>query len=104
MAKSDLSPGSIGASSFPSRVVKGHRLPGHMGNVNKTIQNLEVISVDKENNLLVIKGAVPGKKNGFLVIKASKKLVRDSKAAKRRLSPTPPPKKREGAKTGAKKK
>lgn len=92
-------PGSIGASSFPSRVVKGHRLPGHMGAVKRTVQNLEVVKIDKENNLLVIKGSVPGKKYNFLVIKSSKKIPRGSKEAKRRLSPTPPPKKREGAKT-----
>lgn len=66
-------PGSIGASSFPSRVHKGHGLPGHMGFDKITTQNLEVIQIDKENNLLVVKGAVPGHKNGFLVIREAKK-------------------------------
>lgn len=68
---SHRAPGSIGASAFPSRVVKGHHLPGHMGNHRVTIQNLEVIKVDKENNLLVVKGSVPGPKNSFLIIKKS---------------------------------
>lgn len=66
-------PGSIGGSSDPSRVFKGQHLPGHMGAEKKTIQNLEVIEVDKENNLLIIKGAVPGHKNSYLVIKKAKK-------------------------------
>ncbi|MBU4140838.1 MAG: 50S ribosomal protein L3, partial [Candidatus Omnitrophica bacterium] len=60
---SHRSPGSIGASAFPSRVFKGHHLPGHMGNRKSTIQNLEVIKVDKDNNLLVVGGSVPGHKN-----------------------------------------
>ena len=65
-------PGSIGSSSSPSRVFKGHHLPGHMGNVNRTVQGLEVVSTDKENHLLLVKGAVPGKK-GFVVIQLSRK-------------------------------
>ncbi len=70
---SHRAPGSIGASAFPSRVFKGHHLPGHMGNQRITVQNLEVIKVDKENNLLVVKGSVPGHKNSYLLIKKSKK-------------------------------
>lgn len=66
-------PGSIGASSFPSRVFKGHHMPGRMGNEQKTIQNLEIVKVDKENNLLVVKGSVPGHKNSYVVIKEAKK-------------------------------
>ncbi|MFH0839781.1 MAG: 50S ribosomal protein L3 [Candidatus Omnitrophota bacterium] len=65
--------GSIGASSFPSRVVKGHHMPGHMGNERVTIQNLEVIEVDTDKNLLVVKGTVPGHNNSFLTIHQSKK-------------------------------
>ena len=53
-------PGSIGASSFPSRVVPGMRMGGHMGNAQVTVRNLEVIEVDTEDNVLVVKGAVPG--------------------------------------------
>lgn len=70
---SHRAPGSIGASAFPSRVYKGHHLPGHMGNQRVTIQNLEVIRVDKENNLLAVKGSVAGYKNCYLIIKKSKK-------------------------------
>ncbi|MFH0732086.1 MAG: 50S ribosomal protein L3 [Candidatus Omnitrophota bacterium] len=62
-------PGSIGASAFPSRVIKGQHLPGHMGNCKVTAKNLEIIEVDKEHNLLVIEGAVPGYKGNYLVIK-----------------------------------
>lgn len=70
-------PGSIGSgSSDPSRVFKGHHLPGHMGAERKTIQSLEVIEVDKENGLLVVKGAVPGHKNSYLVIKKAKRRKR----------------------------
>jgi len=66
-------PGSIGASSDPSRVFKGQHLPGRMGGKKVTTQNLEVVRVDKENNLLLVKGAVPGHKNSYLVIKKAKK-------------------------------
>lgn len=61
-------PGSMGAASFPSRVFKGKKLPGHMGNVNVTIQNLEVVKIDVERNLLIVKGAVPGPKKGLVTI------------------------------------
>ena len=53
-------PGSIGASAYPSRVVKGKRLPGRMGGVNLTIKNLEVVAIDPEQNVLMVRGAVPG--------------------------------------------
>jgi len=62
-------PGSIGASAYPSRVVKGKKLPGHMGNMMVTVKSLTVIQADKENNLLVLKGAVPGANGGYLLIK-----------------------------------
>lgn len=65
--------GSIGASSFPSRVVKGHHMPGHMGDEAVTVQNLEVIEVDTDKNLLILKGTVPGHNNSFLTIRRSKK-------------------------------
>ena len=64
-------PGSIGMCASPSRVLKGTRLPGHMGTDTVTIKKLEVIKVAPEQNLLVVKGAVPGGKNGLLVIRAS---------------------------------
>lgn len=63
--------GSIGSSSDPSRVWKGHHMPGHMGDARVTIQNLRVIQVDLENNLLLLKGAVPGGKNSYLIINRS---------------------------------
>jgi large subunit ribosomal protein L3 len=62
-------PGSIGASAYPSRVIKGKRLPGHMGNVNLTIKNLEVVAIDPEQNMLMVRGAVPGPTNGLVVVK-----------------------------------
>jgi len=62
-------PGSIGSSSFPSRVWKGKGLPGHMGNERVTTRNIEVIDVRKEQNLLVVKGAVPGANGSYLIIR-----------------------------------
>ncbi|SDL17739.1 50S ribosomal protein L3 [Natronincola ferrireducens] len=66
-------PGSMGASSYPARVFKGKKLPGHMGAVQVTIQNLEIVKVDIERNLLLVKGAVPGPKKGLLIIKETVK-------------------------------
>ena len=63
-------PGSIGMCASPSRVLRGTKLPGHMGVETVTVKNLEVIKVDPEQNLLVVKGAVPGGKGGLLVISA----------------------------------
>jgi large subunit ribosomal protein L3 len=62
-------PGSIGASSYPSRVVKGMRMGGHMGSDRVTVRNLKVLRVDAENNLLLVEGAVPGGPNSILVIR-----------------------------------
>jgi large subunit ribosomal protein L3 len=61
-------PGSIGASSYPSRVVRGLRMGGHMGHDRVTVRNLTVFETDKENNLLVVKGAVPGPNGGYVLI------------------------------------
>jgi large subunit ribosomal protein L3 len=66
-------PGSIGASSFPSRVVPGMRMAGHLGNAQVTVRNLEVIDVDTEDNVLVVKGAVPGPNGGYVVVRRSKR-------------------------------
>ena len=66
-------PGSIGASSFPSRVFKGQHLPGHMGAVRRTVQNLRVIVIDEEKNFLAVKGAVPGHRGNFLIVKHARK-------------------------------
>ncbi len=62
-------PGSLGACSSPSRVFKGKKLPGHMGVNTVTIQNLDLVKVDTERNLLLVKGSVPGPKGGLLVVK-----------------------------------
>jgi large subunit ribosomal protein L3 len=62
-------PGSIGASSFPSRVVKGMRAAGRMGGDRVTVRNLRVAKVDAENNLLIVRGAVPGAPSGYVVIR-----------------------------------
>ena len=61
-------PGSIGATTFPGRVLKGKRMAGHMGNRRITARNLEVIQADPERNLLLVKGAVPGADGGLLII------------------------------------
>lgn len=65
--------GSNGACSSPSRVFKGKGMPGHMGNEQVTVQNLEVVKVDVENNLLLVKGAVPGPKKSMITIKEAVK-------------------------------
>lgn len=65
--------GSMGANSDPSRVMKGKIMPGHMGHEKVSIQNLEVVKVDAENNTIAVKGAVPGPKGGIVVIKTSVK-------------------------------
>lgn len=83
---SHRAPGSIGASAFPSRVFKGHHLPGHMGNQRVTVQSLEIIKVDKDNNLLVVKGSIPGHKNSYLIIKKSKK--KKAKAVEKEEKPS----------------
>jgi large subunit ribosomal protein L3 len=70
-------PGSIGASSYPSRVVKGMRMAGHMGADRVTVRNLKVLRVDAENNLLLVEGSVPGGPNSVVVVRkaiAAKKL------------------------------
>jgi len=66
-------PGSIGQCQTPGRVFKGKRMAGHMGNVQRTIQGLEIVRVDSERNLIMIKGALPGAKGGDLLIKPSVK-------------------------------
>ncbi|MDO8524944.1 MAG: 50S ribosomal protein L3 [Candidatus Omnitrophota bacterium] len=65
--------GSIQSGARLGRVTKGHHLPGHMGSAKITVQNLEVIDVDKANNLILVKGNVPGHKNSFLIVKEARK-------------------------------
>jgi large subunit ribosomal protein L3 len=69
--------GSIGASSFPSRVFKGMRMSGHMGVDQVTVRNLKIRGIDAEENLLLVEGAVPGHKNGYVVILKAKKPPRE---------------------------
>jgi large subunit ribosomal protein L3 len=66
-------PGSIGSSAYPSRVFKGMRAGGRMGGDRVTVKNLQVVKVDPEQNLLYVRGAVPGPKNGYLTIKRAKR-------------------------------
>ncbi len=73
-------PGSIGCKEKPGNVIKGKKMPGHLGNVRRTVQNLKVVKVDMDDNLLFIKGAVPGPQNGILIItSAIKKMNKQSK-------------------------
>jgi len=65
--------GSIGSSAWPSRVWTGHHMPGHMGAATVTTQNLKVVNIIPEENLMLLKGSVPGCKNGYLVIRKAKK-------------------------------
>ena len=65
-------PGGIGASSFPSRVWPGQHFPGHMGHERKTVKNLRVVKVDNEENLLLVRGAVPGPTGCYLLIRKSR--------------------------------
>jgi len=67
-------PGSIGASSFPSRVWKGTRMAGHLGNARCTVRNLEVVQVDPDDNLLLVEGAVPGPDGGLVIIRHARKV------------------------------
>jgi large subunit ribosomal protein L3 len=65
-------PGSIGASSYPSRVFRGHHLPGHMGAVRQTVQGLRVVSVDAEKHLVLVRGAIPGPTGSLVLIQKGK--------------------------------
>jgi large subunit ribosomal protein L3 len=66
-------PGSAGAGTTPGRVFKGTRMAGHMGNARTTVQQLEVIEADPQRNLMLVKGAVPGARNGLLIISKSRR-------------------------------
>ncbi len=69
--------GSIGSSAFPSRVFKGMRMSGHMGVDRVTVRNLRILGIDKDDNLLVVEGAVPGPKDGYVVINKARKPPRE---------------------------
>ena len=66
-------PGSIGASSFPSRVFPGTRMGGQMGSERVTVRNLEIVEVDAEDNVILVKGAVPGPNGGYVVVRRAKR-------------------------------
>lgn len=66
-------PGSIGASSFPSRVLPGTRMGGHMGTNRVTVRNLEVVDVDPEGSVLMVKGAIPGPNGGYVIVRRAKR-------------------------------
>lgn len=73
-------PGSVGATTFPGRTLPGLRMAGHWGDERVTVRNLEVVRVDPERNLLFLKGAVPGPRNGLLIIRKAKKPKRRGEA------------------------
>ncbi len=70
--------GAIGQRLFPGTVMRGMRMPGHMGRVQRTVQNLEIIQVREADNLLLVKGAIPGANGDYVVIRESKKIAKDS--------------------------
>jgi len=76
-------PGSTGCSAYPSRVLKGKKLPGQLGNKQITVKNLTIIESDKENNLLVLKGAVPGAKGGYVFIKKANFQIQPSEGSEK---------------------
>lgn len=72
---SHRAPGSIGHAQDPGRVFKGKKMSGHMGDVTRTVQNLDVVRVDAERGLIMVKGAVPGHKNGHIVVRPAVKIL-----------------------------
>ncbi|MEZ6014049.1 MAG: 50S ribosomal protein L3 [Planctomycetota bacterium] len=75
-------PGSIGSSAYPNRVIKGKRMSGHYGATRETVKNLEIVRVDLERNLLLIKGSVPGHNGGFVQIRVAKTGMPKAKTSK----------------------
>ena len=72
--------GAIGQRLFPGTVMRGMRMPGHMGNVRRTIQNLEVVQVRESENILLVKGAIPGAKGDYVILRESKKRPKKAQA------------------------
>lgn len=66
-------PGSVGMKASPAKIYKGRRLPGHMGNARKTIQNLKIVEIRKDDHVIMVKGAVPGPIGGFVLIRSARK-------------------------------
>jgi large subunit ribosomal protein L3 len=79
--------GAIGQRLFPGTVRRGMRMPGHMGQVRRTVQNLEIVQVREADNVLLIKGAIPGAEGDYVVIRESKKLPKGSAKAKKETAP-----------------
>ena len=75
--------GAIGQRLFPGTVMRGMKMPGHMGQVRRTTQNLEIIQVRNEDNLLLVKGAIPGSNGDYVIIRESKKMNREYVAKRR---------------------
>lgn len=98
--------GSIGASSFPSRVFPGQRMPGHMGAEKVTVRNLRIRGIDLDENLLMVEGAVPGPRDGYVMISKAKAPPRERRgfAGGGTVDPLKASKKASGGKGGAKKK
>ena len=71
-SKSHRIPGSVGCSAWPAKIIKGKKMPGHYGDVRQTTQNLEVVDIRPDDNLIMIKGAVPGSKSGLVTINKPK--------------------------------
>lgn len=92
--------GSLSASSFPSRVFKGKRMPGHMGQARVTVRNLKVVGIDLDDNLLMVEGAVPGPKGAYVLISRAKKPPRERRgfAGETTIDPLKASKKRAGKK------
>ena len=67
-------PGSIGMCEKPGKVYRGRKMPGHMGNVRRTVQNLKVLTIFKEDNILIVKGAVPGPNGRHIIVREAKKI------------------------------
>jgi large subunit ribosomal protein L3 len=78
--------GAIGQRLFPGTVMRGMKMPGHMGQIQRTVQNLQIIQVREADNLLLIKGAIPGANNDYVIIREAKKLPKGSEVAKRALA------------------
>ncbi|WP_295624140.1 50S ribosomal protein L3 [uncultured Nitrosomonas sp.] len=72
-SKAHNKPGSIGMAQDPGRIFPGKRMAAHMGNVRRTTQNIEILRIDSERNLLLVKGAVPGSKDGYVIVRSSVK-------------------------------
>jgi len=68
-SRNQRQPGSIGTNTTPGRVVKGRQMPGHMGDRMVTVRNLEVVEIDQDNNLMLVKGAVPGANRGLVIVR-----------------------------------